>query len=68
MKNKANYQQMLLRMIEPLKTRYREDCTGLRLGVTAAGYGNRIAEMEGFSRVLWGMVSYWAGGGKDRSL
>lgn len=24
--------------------------------------------MEGFSRVLWGMTSYWAGGGDDESL
>lgn len=24
--------------------------------------------MEGFSRVLWGLASYWAGGGKDESL
>lgn len=24
--------------------------------------------MEGFSRVLWGLASYWAGGGDDESL
>lgn len=68
MKNKADYQQMLLSMTEPLKGRYSEGCASLMLGATAAGYGNRIAGMEGFSRVLWGMVSYWAGGGEDESL
>lgn len=68
MKNKADYQQMLLSMTEPLKGRYSEGCAGLMLGAAAAGYGNRIAGMEGFSRVLWGLVSYWAGGGEDESL
>ncbi len=68
MKNKAYYQELLLSMVEPLKSRYSEGCAGLSLGAAAAGYGNRIAGMEGFSRVLWGMVSYWAGGGEDESL
>lgn len=68
MKDKRYYEEMLLRMVEPLKKHYSEDCTSLNLGAFAAGYGNRIAGMEGFSRVLWGMASYWAGGGKDESL
>lgn len=68
MKNKADYQSMLLDMTGPLKKRYSNGCAGLELGTTAAGYGNNIAAMEGFSRVLWGLVSYWAGGGQDESL
>ena len=68
MKKKADYQMMLLRMVEPLKEHYSQGGSSLQLGVTAAGYGNRIAGMEGFSRVLWGLVSYWAGGGADESL
>lgn len=68
MKDKTYYQEMLLHLVEPLKKHYSKDCASLQLGAFAAGYGNRIAGMEGFSRVLWGMVSYWAGGGKDESL
>ena len=52
MKKKADYQKMLLKMIRPLTRHYTDDGSGLYLGAFSAGYGNRIAEMEGFSRVL----------------
>ena len=68
MRDKAYYQGLLLNMVEPLKPHYSEDCAHLELGAAAAGYGSQIAGMEGFSRVLWGLVSYWAGGGTDESL
>lgn len=68
MKDKAYYQNLLLQMMEPLKIHYSTESAQLQLGAAAAGYGNRIAGMEGFSRILWGMASYWAGGGKDESL
>lgn len=65
---KLYYQNMFLKMAEPLKPHYSKDCAHLELGAAAAGYGSQIAGMEGFSRVLWGLVSYWAGGGTDESL
>ena len=68
MRDKAYYQGLLLNMAEPLKPHYSKDCAHLELGAAAAGYGSQIAGMEGFSRVLWGLVSYWAGGGTDESL
>ncbi len=67
-KSKQQWEQIFLDMAEPLKKHYSEGKTRLELGVTAAGYGNRIAGMEGFSRILWGLVPYWAGGGSDESL
>lgn len=66
--NKVYFQNMFLKLTEPLKSHYSEGGACLNLGAFAAGYGNRIAGMEGFSRVLWGLVSYWAGGGTDESL
>lgn len=62
MKTKTDYQKLLITMLEPLTSHYSTNCAGLYLGSFSAGYGNRIAAMEGFSRVLWGLVSYWAGG------
>lgn len=62
------YEGLLLSMIEPLKGRFSPGKARLQLGAETAGYGNRIAGMEGFSRLLWGLVPYWAGGGKDVSL
>lgn len=67
-KTKEQFAQLLLDMVEPLKAHYSKGRARLELGAAAAGYGNRIAGMEGFSRVLWGMVPYWAGGGSDESL
>lgn len=68
MKNKGYYQEMLLNLINPLKEYYSQSGERLNLGAFAAGYGNKTAGMEAFSRVLWGMASYWAGGGRDESL
>lgn len=65
---KAYYEQMLLQMIKPLKAHFSEGKSRIELGAAAAGYGSRIAGMEGFSRMLWGLVPYLAGGGADKSL
>ena len=65
---KADYENMLLSMVEPLKLYFSAGKSRLELGSFAAGYGHRIAGMEGFSRILWGLVPYWKGGGEDRSL
>ncbi len=66
--NKSEYQQMLMKLLLPLKDKYSEGCAHLRLGANTAGYGGHIAGMEGFSRVLWGLVPYWYGGGKDEEF
>ena len=66
--SRAYYEGLLLSMIEPLKGRFSPGKARLELGAETAGYGNRVAGMEGFSRLLWGMVPYWAGGGTDESL
>lgn len=68
MKNKTYYQNLFLHMMKPLKEYYSPGSAELQLGITAAGYGNQIAGLEGFSRILWGIASYWAGGGEDESL
>jgi hypothetical protein len=66
--SKAFYENLLLSSIEPLKERFSPGKARLELGAHTAGYGNKIAGMEGFSRLLWGMVPYWAGGGTDVSM
>ena len=62
---KHQLEQSLLAMLKPLKTRFSEEKAGLPLGGFAAGYGMKIAEMEGAMRLLWGLTPYWAGGGKE---
>lgn len=60
---KKELEQKLLAMLNPLKARFSEEKAGLPLGGFAAGYGMKIAEMEGALRLLWGLTPYWAGGG-----
>ena len=62
---KHQLEQSLLAMLKPLKTRFSEEKAGLPLGGFAAGYGMKIAEMEGAMRLLWGLTPYWTGGGKE---
>lgn len=46
----------------PLKEHYSEECANLYLGHTGAAFEDRTIPMEGFSRVLWGLVPLWVGG------
>lgn len=66
--DKDYYEKMLLRILEPVKQHFSQGKSRLELGSFAAGYGMQIAGMEGFSRILWGLVPYWAGGGQDKTF
>ena len=47
----------------PLLPYYSEGKAHLELGYHSAGFTDECAEMEGFSRVLWGLAPFTAGGG-----
>ncbi|MEH7116760.1 DUF2264 domain-containing protein [Neobacillus vireti] len=49
-------------LINPLKPYYSKGKALLEIGSTGAGYSDSIAGMEGFSRILWGLVPLLAGG------
>ena len=53
---------VMLGLIEPLKEYYSPKRAWLNLGATSAHYPDTAAWMEGFSRPLWGLGSYWADG------
>ena len=57
--------KILLDMIRPLKNYYNKDKSMLRIGNTAAHYGERSAQMEGWARVLWGLGPLFAGENSD---
>lgn len=59
---KQELQEYLFNLLIPLEKHYIEDSTGLNLGGFAAGYGIKIGQMEGVSRVLWGLTPLWKGG------
>lgn len=45
----------LLTLIRPLKKHYSPKKAYLNIGATGVHYGSRIAAMEGFARILWGL-------------
>lgn len=66
--SKQEFRELFLKLIKPLKVHYSDGKAELNIGATTAGYGNKIARMEGFSRVLWGLASYLAGGGEENEM
>lgn len=62
---KKQLEEKLLTMLAPLQSHLSEGKAALYLGGAAAGYGMRIAGMEGELRLLWGLTPYWASGGKE---
>jgi hypothetical protein len=54
--------QALVKICAAVKPYYSKGCARLRLGSSSAHYPSGIAEMEGFSRILWGIVPQLAGG------
>lgn len=67
LRTKADLQDALCQLTEPLKSHYSEGCAHLHVGNTSAGYPDNIAGIEGFSRILWGLAPLTAGG-KDSEL
>jgi len=65
MRTKADWRKALSELVEPLKPYYSEGGARLRLGGSGAGHAEAVAEMEAFSRVMWGLVPLMAGGGAD---
>lgn len=64
-RNKLDYQKALVELCQPLEHYYSEGKAYLQLGVTAAHYDKKTVGIEGFSRLLWGLVPLWAGGGDE---
>jgi hypothetical protein len=50
-------------LTNPLRPHYSKGGARLEMGQTGASYPAATAEMEGFSRVLWGLVPLLIGGG-----
>lgn len=62
---KKDYEDTLKEMCAALKKYYSPGKALVYVGETAAHYGERTAGLEGFARVLWGLVPLWAGGGES---
>ncbi len=63
LKTRADVQEAVRQLCEPLKPHYSEGRALLHLGETSTNYGERRCEMEAFARPFWGLVPLAAGGG-----
>lgn len=63
LKTREDMAAALQQLLVPLQPFYSKGKARLELGATGASYPAGVAGMEGFSRVLWGLVPLLAGGG-----
>lgn len=62
---KKDFQDALFKIINPLIDKYSEKGANLYVGHTSSVYEETTIPMEAFSRVLWGLVPFWKGGGRS---
>lgn len=63
LKSRVDMISALEQLLVPLRPYYSQGGARLEIGKSGASYPAAIAGMEGFSRVLWGLVPLMAGGG-----
>jgi hypothetical protein len=61
LKTRDDFALSLDQLMEPLLGRFVRDNSGLHLGNSSALYDDRVALLEGLSRLLWGLAPYAAG-------
>ncbi len=64
LQTKQDFYGLLFDIINPLKPYYTKGRSGVILGRHATWYDDAAARCESFSRPLWGLVPYFAGGGE----
>ncbi|MGP0584062.1 DUF2264 domain-containing protein [Paenibacillus timonensis] len=65
LQTRSDMVKALEQLVSPLRPFYSRGGARLALGQTGVSYPATVAEMEGFSRVLWGLVPLLAGGGSS---
>lgn len=65
LKTRLDVQEALSQLLEPLKGCYSAGHSRLILGSSSKDAYANVAEMEGFSRILWGLVPAIAGGSHE---
>ncbi|MDF2921392.1 MAG: hypothetical protein K0R57_306 [Paenibacillaceae bacterium] len=63
LQTRDDLRRAFLQLTAPLQPYYSSGSARLMLGSTGTSYSGEVAGMEGFSRVLWGLVPLIAGGG-----
>ena len=59
--SREDFEKLLFDILEPLRPRFNDHCTGIERDRVFAHYDAKAADMEAFSRPLWGLVPVWGG-------
>ena len=65
---KKDFAALMHRLLDPLLGLYSPGGARLYAGGTGASYDAAAIGLEGFSRPLWALAPYWAGGGQDQEF
>lgn len=68
LRTREELQEAFKQLTTPLIELYSEGKTRLEIRGAGAGHPESIADLEGFSRILWGLVPHLAGGGEAEEL
>ena len=68
LRTKDDLREAFRQLTDPLKGFYSEGKALLQLRGAGAGHTHEVADLEGFSRILWGLVPQLAGGGEAEEL
>lgn len=68
LRTKADLELAFHQLTDPLLPYYSSGKARLHLGVTGSSYAPEVAQLEGFSRVMWGLTPLLAGGGLHNDL
>lgn len=68
LRTKDDMREAFRQLTDPLKSFYSEGKALLQLRGAGAGHTHEVADLEGFSRILWGLVPQLAGGGEAEEL
>lgn len=60
---KQDLRDFLIGLLDPLKAHTSLGCARIHVGFTGTHYDETAAQLEGFSRPIWGLASLLAGGG-----
>ncbi|KAA8899491.1 hypothetical protein FN846DRAFT_909566 [Sphaerosporella brunnea] len=63
LRTRADLQEALKSLLEPLAAFTSPRGAQIRLGETATHYDQQAADLEGYARPLWGLAALLAGGG-----
>ncbi len=66
--SKKDFEKLMYKFLEPLKFKYSKDKGRVKINGSGCTYSDDVIEYEAFSRPLWALVPFFAGGGCDKEF